>query len=71
MTFLTWNTCLRLATRLVKNPIFHRVYLRKYNDLEAEICNTGTLISLLNIIQFFPFEVAPRQVISKITKLLS
>jgi hypothetical protein len=64
----TRNTCFRLVIGLVKNLIFHRVYLRKYNNQEAKINTTCTLICLLNNLQVFPSESAPKKIIEKIPR---
>ena len=50
MTVLPRTPVFWLVSGLVKNPIFHRVYLHNYSESRAEIFTRGTLICLLNTI---------------------
>ena len=45
-----------LASGLVTNPIFHRVYLHNYSESRDEIFTKGTLICILNTIAISPYE---------------
>ena len=45
--FFTRNTCLRL----VRYPIFHRVYILIFDDPEAEIATIYTLLFFDNILR--------------------
>ena len=56
MTVLPGTPVYWLASGLVTNPIFHRVYLHNYSESRAEIFTRGTLICLLNTIVISPFE---------------
>jgi len=54
-------TCLKLNSRWVKNPIFHRLYLRKYNDPKPKMFTRGIVICLLSNLQISLFEASPPQ----------
>ena len=56
MTVLPGTLVYWLASGLVKNPIFHRVYLHNYRKSRAETFTTSTLIFLLNTIAISPYE---------------
>ena len=56
MTVLPETLVYWLASRLVTNPIFHRVYLHNYSESRDEIFTRGTLICLLNTIAMSPSE---------------
>jgi len=56
MTVLPGTHVYWLASELVTNPIFHRVYLHNYSESRAEFFNRGTVICLLNIIAISPSE---------------
>ena len=56
MTILPGTLVYWLTSRLVTNPIFHRVYLHNYSESRDEIFTRGTLICLLNTIAISPFE---------------
>jgi hypothetical protein len=48
MTFLPETPDFRLVSGLATNPIFHGVYLQKYNDPQDEFFTTYTWICFLN-----------------------
>jgi hypothetical protein len=58
--FLAFLSLVRLLDpildQLVKNPIFHRVYLHNYNESRVETFTTCTLICILNTIAISPSE---------------
>ena len=57
MTILPGTPVYWLASGLVTNPIFHRVYLHNYSESRFEIFTRGTLICLLNTIVISPSEL--------------
>jgi hypothetical protein len=59
--FFTWNTLLRL----VKYPIFHRVYLKMYDELEAEPFTTNTLLIYVNILWILGSETLQKEFFSE------
>jgi len=67
--YFTCNIGLILVIGLVKNNIFHSFYLRKYNDLEAKIHTKITMLCLINILLVLIFEVAPKNIYSKNSKM--
>ena len=46
-----------LISGLFQNPNLHRLYLRNYKALGAEILTQRTLVRLLNILQYVPSEM--------------
>jgi len=64
-------TRLKLNSRWIKNPIFNRLYLRKYNDLEPEMFTIFTLICIISNLQFFLSEASHKKVTAKIPRWLT
>jgi len=56
MTIFPGTPVYWLASGLVTNPIFHRVYPHNYNESRDEIFTRGTLICILNTIYISPYK---------------